>query len=74
MPVQLPSLGSDVPDTVQRALKSLTAAVNQLESQLPRRGEQGGDLVGELQSLRAQLMETASRVDDLTRRIRALGG
>ena len=75
MPVQLPSFGSDVPDTVQRSLKALEGAVNALEPHMKRAAAGGDDAAAaELQAMRQQLLEATNRIDDLTRRIRALGG
>lgn len=72
MPVQLPSFGSDVPATVERSLQQLAAAVNRLEPHMT--AGQGADLTGELTSIRMQLDSAVRRIDDLTRRVRALGG
>jgi hypothetical protein len=72
MPVQLPSFGSDVPDTIKRSLQALAAAVNQLEPRLQTQPMTAH--VDDVQAIRAQLIEAISRIDDLTRRVRALGG
>lgn len=69
MPVQLPSFGSDVPESVKRSLESLAAAVNRLEGMLPTGDDRHGEAIA---AMRGQIIETASRVDDLTRRVRVL--
>ena len=74
MPVQLPSFGSDVPDTVQRSLRQLAEATNKLEPHMAAKASGGDDVAHELQAMRQQLLEATNRIDDLTRRVRALGG
>lgn len=70
MPIQLPSFKSDVSDDVKQSLQQLADAVNRLEPHMQATAHH--DVAAELTSMRQQLESAVRRIDDLTRRVRAL--